>query len=81
MICRSEFRHTLNVQIRMLMIPNGIKENVLYKQEPIALGYSLITPIGKTYDSKVGGSCVTRFVDQMLVLQVTASEYFTRNIF
>ena len=55
-------------------------DNVLFKQIPIALGYSLISPKGNQYLDKFGTNCRNWFVDQMLQLQQTCGEYFKQSI-
>ena len=59
---------------------------VLFKQIPIAVGFYLISPFGNQYYSYFCEECtegqqsaVTWFVNEMLTLELIASEYFTTN--
>ena len=53
---------------------------VLFKQNPIAVGFYLISPFGNEYYSYFGVDCVAWFVNEMLTLEKIASEYFETNI-
>ena len=53
---------------------------VLFKQIPIAVGFYLISPFGNEHYSYFGVDCVAWFVNEMLTLEKTASEYFETNI-
>ena len=53
---------------------------VLFKQIPIAVGFYIISPFGNKYNSSIGESCVTWFVNEMLTLENIASNYFETNL-
>ena len=54
----------------------AIVPKVLYKQIPIAVGFYLISPFGNQYDSHFGVDCVEWFVNEMLILENIASNFF-----
>ena len=53
---------------------------VLFKQIPIAAGIYLVSPCGNCYYSYFGESCVTWFVNEILTLEIIASNYFKTNL-
>ena len=49
---------------------------VLFKQIPIAVGFYVISPFGNKYSSYFGTDCNEWFVEEMLLLEQEANEYF-----
>ena len=58
----------------------AIAPKVLFEQIPIAVGFYLISPFGNCYYQYFGESCVTWFVNEILILEKIASEYFETNV-
>ena len=53
---------------------------VLIKQIPIAVGYYQISPFGTYYHSYFGVNCLKWFVNEMLIIENFASNYFKTNL-
>ena len=52
------------------------QNNISFKQVPIAVGYYIVTPWENKYYSYFGFDCVKWFVNEMLILEQIASNYF-----